>query len=67
VNRNKSTKRKSGMSPGTGEVSSPDKEDRSKRHRLTFADEVHNDKTALTEIHYIESYKKYNQEYYIEN
>ena len=76
VNRNKSmkSKRASGVSPGTGEVSSPDKasqEDaataKKQRHRLTFADEVHNDKTLLTEIHYIESYKKYNQEYYIEN
>lgn len=30
-------------------------------------DEVTGDKKQLTEIHYIESYKKYNQEFYIEN
>ena len=30
-------------------------------------DEVSDDKTALTEVHFIESYKKYNQEFYSEN
>jgi hypothetical protein len=34
--------------------------DKKKRHRLTFGDDVANDKSALIEIHYIESYKKYN-------
>ena len=32
----------------------------STRHRVTFMDEVTSDKKQLTEIHYIESYKKYN-------
>ena len=65
ANRAKKQKKES----GTGEGSSPDKVaiDKSKRHRLTFGDEVSNDKSQLTEIHYIESYKKYNQEFYIEN
>jgi len=30
-------------------------------------DEVTNDKDALVEVHMIESYKKYNQEFYMEN
>ena len=30
-------------------------------------DELTNDKSQLTEVHYIESYKKYNQEFYMEN
>lgn len=30
-------------------------------------DEMTDDKASLTEVHYIESYKKYNQEFYAEN
>ena len=37
-----------------------------KKHRVTFADDVNGDKKALTEVHLIESYKKYNQEFYVE-
>ena len=31
-----------------------------KKHKLTFADHVAKDKSKLTQIHYVESYKKYN-------
>ena len=34
--------------------------DKKKRHRVTFADDVNGDKKKLTEVHPIESYKKYN-------
>ena len=48
ANRSKNKKSKT-ESPGTGEVSSPDKKDseidKKKRHRVTFFDEVNNDKT----------------------
>ena len=37
-----------------------------KKHRVTFADDVSGNKKALTEVHMIESYKKYNQEFYVE-
>ena len=54
-------------SGGTGEgEGSPGKKDKKKRHKITFMDEITNDKTQLTEVHYIESYKKYNQEFYME-
>ena len=60
------------MSGGTGEnQTSPDKKkedlSKKKRHKVTFLDEVTDDKSALTDIHFIESYKKYNQEFYSEN
>ena len=34
--------------------------DKKTRHRVTFMDEITNDKSQLTEVHLIESYKKYN-------
>ena len=50
------------MSSDTGGAESPVKgEDKKKqRHRLTFADDVTGNKAELTDVHYIESYKKYN-------
>ena len=30
-------------------------------------DDVSGDKKALTDVHMIESYKKYNQDFYVEN
>ena len=59
-------KKKAGMSVNsdTGGAESPLKGDDSKakkqRHRISFADEVTADKSALSDVHYIESYKKYN-------
>ena len=53
------------LSGGTGEGQSPEKE-KKKRHRITFMDDVTNDKSMLVEVHCIESYKKYNQEFYME-
>jgi len=35
-------------------------EDPTKRHRVSFMDQVTDDKDQLTEVHHIESYKKYN-------
>ena len=55
------------LSGGTGEGQSPEKEKNKKRHRITFMDEVTGDKSMLVEVHCIESYKKYNQEFYMEN
>ena len=43
----------------TSEAGSPVK-DKKKRHRVTFADDVTGEKSKLTEVHTIESYKKYN-------
>ena len=40
---------------------------RKKKHRVTFMDEVSGDKSALTDVHSIESYKKYNQDFYVES
>lgn len=66
----KSKARKTVVGAGTGgkeeegQTESPEKKT---RHKVTFMDEVTNDKTQLTEIHLIESYKKYNQEFYIDN
>ena len=55
----------------TGGAESPLKgEDSAKkpqRHRISFADEISGDKSLLSDVHYIESYKKYNQEFYIDN
>jgi hypothetical protein len=33
-----------------------------KSHRITFADHVTNDKEKLTDIYFVESYKKYNSD-----
>ena len=55
------------LSGGTGEGQSLEKEKNKKRHRITFMDEVTGDKSMLVEVHCIESYKKYNQEFYMEN
>jgi hypothetical protein len=55
------------LSGGTGEGQGDKKETKKPRHKLTFMDEVTNDKEALVEVHMIESYKKYNQEFYMEN
>ena len=52
------------LSGGTGE--GQEKKEKKKRHRLTFMDEVTGDKTQLLEVHPIESYKKYNSEFYME-
>ena len=57
----------------TGGAESPlkaENDDRAKkqqRHRISFADDVSGDKNQLADVHYIESYKKYNQEFYIDN
>jgi len=60
-------KKKAAMSVNsdTGGAESPLKGDDSQakkpqRHRISFADDIMNDKSALSEVHYIESYKKYN-------
>ena len=33
-----------------------------KSHRITFADQVSKDRSKLTDVYYVESYKKYNYE-----
>ena len=43
---------------------SPKKKKKANRHRVTFGDEVSGSKKNLLRVHYIESYKKYNQEFY---
>ena len=54
----------------TGGAESPMKGEEAKkppRHRVSFADDISGDKSQLADVHYIESYKKYNQEFYIDN
>jgi hypothetical protein len=66
----KSKARKTVVGAGTGgkeEEGQNESPEKKTRHKVTFMDEVTNDKTQLTEIHLIESYKKYNQEFYIDN
>ena len=70
--RKSSSKKKSVVGAGTGgkeEENEKNGEEPQKkpRHRVTFMDEVTFDKSKLTEVHLIESYKKYNQEFYVEN
>ena len=53
------------MNSDTGGAESPLKsdDDRSKkqqRHRISFADQVSGNEKSLSDVHYIESYKKYN-------
>ena len=48
----------SNISGGTGEPASA--VSKKTRHKISFLDEVTNDKSKLTDIHLIESYKKYN-------
>ena len=48
------------LSGGTGEGQTDNSDNKPKRHKLTFMDEVTNDATQLVEVHKIESYKKYN-------
>ena len=62
-----STRKSLNSDTGAADLASPEKVDPKKRHRVTFMDDVSGDKNQLTEIHLIESYKKYNQEFYIEN
>ena len=50
---------------GEEEPSSP--YGRKKKHKVTFMDDVSGDKKALTDVHMIESYKKYNQDFYVES
>ena len=53
---------------GAADLGSPDKKvEKSLRHRVTFMDEVLGDKSQLVEVHLIESYKKFNQDSYMEN
>ena len=55
-----STKSKeSNLSGGTGEPNGESKKSE-KRHKISFADEISGDKSKLTDIHLIESYKKFN-------
>ena len=50
--------KKQNSSGGTGEpMQKPDKK---LRHKISFHDDISNDKSKLTEIHLIESYKKFN-------
>ena len=52
------------MNSDTGGAESPLKGDfsqgKKQRHRISFADDVSGDKSQLSDVHYIESYKKYN-------
>ena len=50
----------SNTSGGTGEPNASGKSDKKTRHKISFMDDVSNDKNKLTEIHLIESYKKFN-------
>lgn len=52
---------------GAADLASPEKKDVKQRHKVTFMDEVSGDKGQLVEIHLIESYKKFNQDSYLEN
>ena len=52
---------------GAADLASPEKKDKQQRHRVTFMDDVSGDKGQLVEIHLIESYKKFNQDSYMEN
>lgn len=66
----KSKKASMSHTSDTGGAESPLKgEDRAKkpqRHRISFADDMMG-QDKLSDVHYIESYKKYNQEFYIDN
>uniref|UniRef100_A0A7S3N1K8 Uncharacterized protein n=1 Tax=Strombidium inclinatum TaxID=197538 RepID=A0A7S3N1K8_9SPIT len=53
----------SSMIKAENEAQSPKKV----RHKVTFMDDVSGEKGQLTEVHYIESYKKYNQEFYVDH
>ena len=52
---------------GAADLASPEKKETKQRHKVTFMDEVSGDKSQLVEIHLIESYKKFNQDSYLEN
>ena len=57
----------SNTSGGTGEgQSSTGKPENARRHKISFMDEMCGEKSKLTEVHLIESYKKYNQEFFQE-
>ena len=45
---------------GGGKVKYPKKtaEEKAKRHRISFADDILGDKDKISQVHYIESYKK---------
>ena len=67
-NTRKSLQTNMSSDTGAADLASPDKkEDKKQRHRVTFMDDVSGDKGQLVEIHLIESYKKFNQDSYMEN